>query len=66
MAKENVKTGEEGGLRIELGGPSILKGRETCKQAERSAQRHRRKIEGGERFKGDVMVNGVLWGHPER
>lgn len=66
MVKENVKIGEEGGLRIELGGLLIFKGREICKQVERSVQRYRRKIEGGERFKGDVMVNGVLWGYLER
>lgn len=31
LFKESERTREEGELKIELGGPSVLNGRETCK-----------------------------------
>lgn len=57
LFRENVKTRERGGLGIGLEGPSLLKGRERCKQEGRGGQRCRRKMKGGERFRGDTVVN---------
>lgn len=59
MFRENVKTRKRGGLGIGLEGPSFLKGRETCEQEGRGSQRCRRKMKGGERFRGDTVVNSV-------